>query len=69
MKLLFKKGKEMKFKEFRQASGMSVAQTSRYFEIPYRTVQNWEYGVVDCPEYLMKLMEYKLNNENEREGH
>ena len=53
----------MKFKELRQASGMNLKQFSDYFEIPYRTVQNWEGGQRDCPEYLMKLMQYKLDNE------
>ena len=51
------------FKELREQSGMNLTQFSKYFEIPYRTVQDWEYGKRKCPEYLLKLMQYKLKNE------
>lgn len=53
----------MTFKELRERSGMTRGQFAEYFEIPYRTVQNWELGLRECPEYLLKLMEYKLENE------
>jgi DNA-binding transcriptional regulator YiaG len=53
----------MNFKELREASGMNMKQFAEYFEIPYRTVQNWENGVNKCPEYLLKLMQYKLEKE------
>ena len=55
----------MNFKELRQQSGMNLKQFSEYFEIPYSTIQNWEGGHRHCPEYLLKLMQYKLDNENE----
>lgn len=51
------------FKELRQASGMNQTQFSKYFEIPYRTIQDWEHGKRKCPEYLLKLMQYKIENE------
>ena len=54
----------MTFKELREASGMNLKQFSDYFNIPYRTIQNWEGERRQCPEYLMDLMEYKLINEN-----
>lgn len=53
----------MTFKEFREGSGMKKKQFADYFGIPYRTVQNWEAGVNKCPDYLLKLMQYKLDNE------
>lgn len=53
----------MEFKELRERSGMSVAELSKYFKIPYRTVQNWEYGQRECPKYLIELMAYKLGKE------
>ena len=53
----------MIFKELRQQSGMNLKQFSEYFEIPYSTLQNWEGGHRQCPEYLLKLMQYKLNKE------
>ena len=54
----------MMFKELRRLAGMNTAQFSRYFGIPYRTVQNWDLGTRQCPEYLIELMLYKLKNEN-----
>ena len=53
----------MTFKELREGSGMTRGQFAEYFEIPYRTVQNWELGLRVCPDYLLKLMQYKLVNE------
>lgn len=53
----------MTFKELREGSGMARGQFAEYFDIPYRTVQNWELGLRECPEYLLKLMQYKLVNE------
>ena len=53
----------MTFKELREQSGMNMKQFAAHFEIPYRTIQNWEAGVNKCPEYLLKLMKYNLENE------
>lgn len=55
----------MTFKELRIASGMSQRLFAEYFGIPKRTVENWEAGVNKCPDYLLNLMKYKLDNENE----
>lgn len=57
----------MTFKELRRASGMNMTQFSKYFGIPYRTIQNWELGTRQCPEYLLDLMKYKLDHE--KHGH
>ena len=51
------------FKELRIKSGMTKTEFAEYFKIPYRTVQNWEYGKRKCPDYLMDLMQYKLEKE------
>lgn len=56
-------GDNMTFKELRQASGMNLTEFSKYFNIPYRTVQNWELGTRKCPDYLIELMAYKLEKE------
>ena len=53
----------MTFNELRKASGMNQTELGLYFDIPRRTVQNWDLGVRECPEYLLKLMEYKLTKE------
>ena len=59
----YRKGNDMEFKELRQASGMNQTYFAKYFNIPRRTIQNWEGGQRTCPQYLMDLMKYKLNNE------
>lgn len=47
---------------------MNQTQFSEYFGIPYRTIQNWELGTRQCPEYLLNLIQYKLDNEKKKEG-
>lgn len=53
----------MNIKELREKSGMNLTEFSKYFNIPYRTVQNWELGSRKCPDYLIELMAYKLETE------
>ena len=36
---------------------------AKYFNIPYRTIQNWEAGTRQCPEYVVELIKYKLEKE------
>ena len=55
---------KMTFKELRELSGMNMKQFANYFNIPYRTVQDWEYGKRQCNDYIIELMKYKLENEN-----
>ncbi|WP_418745644.1 helix-turn-helix domain-containing protein [Frisingicoccus sp.] len=49
--------------QIKEASGMNWKEFSAYFQIPYRTVQDWERGNRKMPEYLLRLMEYKLRIE------
>lgn len=53
----------MDFKSIRLASSMSRKEFAEYFGIPYRTIQNWELGNRQCPDYLLSLMAYKLEKE------
>lgn len=53
----------MTIKELRTASGMTRKAFAEYFEIPYRTVQDWEDEKRACTPYLLKLIEYKLRKE------
>lgn len=53
----------MTFAELRALTRMSLKGFSEYFGIPLRTVENWSAGVNKCPEYLLALMRYKLENE------
>ena len=49
--------------EVRKQTGMSQTEFARYFRIPIRTLQDWEYDNRRVPVYLLRLMIYKLENE------
>ena len=50
--------------ELRARTGMNRRKFLDYFGIPYRTVQDWELGSRQMPEYLLRLMEYKVRMED-----
>lgn len=54
----------MNIKELRHLAGWTQREFAEYFNIPHRTIQNWEGGQRHCPEYLLDLIEYKLIQEN-----
>lgn len=49
--------------ELRTSIGMNRKEFCEYFEIPYRTVQDWETGKRTMPAYLFRLMKYKVEME------
>lgn len=49
--------------ELRISMGMNRREFCDYFEIPYRTVQDWEAGKREMPSYLFRLMKYKAETE------
>jgi len=52
-----------KIKELRQSTGMNRREFCDYFQIPYRTVTEWERGNRHAPEYVIRLMEYYIRME------
>lgn len=60
----------MEFKDelvhLRTSIGMNRKQFAQYFEIPYRTIQEWELENRKMPEYLLQLMKYKVKTEMEK---
>ena len=52
--------------ELRKQTGMNRREFAEYFGIPYRTVQDWELGNRQMPDYLLRLMAYKVMMENLR---
>lgn len=46
----------MTIREIRQASGLSQAKFAAKYEIPLRTIENWEAGVRKPPEYVVKMI-------------
>ena len=49
--------------ELRKSTGMNRREFAEYFEIPYRTIQDWELGNRQMPSYLLRLMAYKIRIE------
>lgn len=58
---LMSRGKEVK--ELREKMGMNRREFSDYYGIPYRTVQDWEAEKRELPEYLLRLMKYRVEVE------
>lgn len=52
----------------RAQSGMTQKEFANYFGIPYRTVQDWFAGRRKMPEYVLRLMLYKLEIEKKVTG-
>lgn len=49
--------KEMTISEIRALTGLNKADFAKMYNIPYRTIQNWECGQRECPEYVRSLLE------------
>ena len=63
--------KAKKIKELRESTGMNRKEFCDYFNIPYRTVSEWERDGRHAPEYLIRLLEYyifaeKLNKKDNK---
>ena len=53
----------IEIKNLREETGMNRTQFCEYFNIPYRTVQDWESGRRVMPEYVLRLLEYRIRTE------
>lgn len=47
----------MTTKEIRDLLGISRAEFARRYEIPIRTIENWDSGQSKPPEWVLKLLE------------
>lgn len=50
-------------RKLRESTGMNRKEFCEYFEIPYMTVTDWELGNRRVPQYLLRLMAYKIKIE------
>ena len=55
--------RSLRNKEARRLSGMKQKDMAKYFYMPYRTYQDWELGNRVIPEYILRLVLYKLEME------
>lgn len=53
----------MSIKELRNQINMTQKEFGDYFNIPVRTLQNWEGGQRRPPEYVVELIKYKIEKE------
>lgn len=58
------KNKGVSTKAIREVYGMTQAQFAERFEIPLRTVQNWEQRSC-CPVYVLRILQWCLFYESE----
>ena len=49
-------------KKLREQTGMNRKQFCEYFEIPYRTVTEWERGTRKMPAYVLHLLIYRVKH-------
>jgi putative transcriptional regulator len=47
-----------RIKDLRKKTGLSQSKFSAKFEIPVRTLQQWEQGISAPPDYLVRMMAY-----------
>ena len=53
-------------KEIRAITGLSQTAFGERYHIPMRTIQNWEGGQRECPEYVRLLLERVVKEDFER---
>ena len=54
---------QIKIRELRESTGMNRKQFCEYFQIPYRTVTEWELDHRHAPKYVLRLLQYYIEKE------
>ena len=52
-----RKTSAIKIRHLRERTGLSQTAFGKKYGIPMRTIQNWENGVTEAPEYVISLLE------------
>lgn len=50
-----------KMKELRESTGLNRKEFCEKFDIPYRTMTEWELGHRNAPPYVLRLLTYYIN--------
>jgi len=53
----------MTIKDIRASTGLSQSKFCEAFNIPLRSLQKWETGERNCPEYVVELIAYRVQND------
>jgi transcriptional regulator with XRE-family HTH domain len=56
--------KNIELRELRKIINMNRREFAEYFEIPLRTVEDWEAGRRKIPAYLLRLITYRVRTES-----
>ena len=49
-----------KYRELRKTTGLSMQKFGDRYGIPLRTIQSWEGGERDAPDYVFELLKFKV---------
>ena len=60
---IYSMDKQKELERIKEESGLSWRKFAESFGIPYRTVQDWHLGNRPMPEYILRLMVYKVETE------
>ena len=55
-------------RELRESTGLNRKEFCEKFEIPYRTMTEWELGHRTAPPYVLKLLVYYVEMQNMLKG-
>lgn len=53
----------MDIKEIREKTNLNKKAFCRKYNIPYRTLCAWEYGENKTPEYILELLNFKVEHD------
>lgn len=56
-----------KMKELRESTGLNRKEFCEKFDIPYRTMTEWELGHRNAPPYVLRLLTYYIDMEKKLE--
>ena len=54
---------QQRIKKLREQTGMNRKEFCETFDIPYRTVTEWERGNRKAPSYVLRFLEYYIKME------
>ena len=54
-----------KMKELRESTGLNRKEFCEKFDIPYRTMTEWELGHRNAPPYVLRLLTYYIEMQRE----
>lgn len=57
-----------RIRELRERTGMNRKEFCAHFQIPYRTVTDWERDQRHAPDYVVRLLDYYIRKEQPKQA-